>query len=227
MKNKSIIAVFVVVTMIFTFGIAYAATDWNDDNIFNGTVNWFKNGIRIGQQGSGGVTFFNGTIVNETTTDDVDNPVAFGDNVRIDGEIWRGETSGPGDDMPVKVNDDMTIYGTLSASSIDSTSSGLAKAGANIDMDGSTPDIQSSFNNLGSAISISRTNTGEYKVGIPGVGISGIPLATVSDIATGFVKVYIGNANEVLVATYDTSGAAKDLGFKLVVFQTFQFTVST
>lgn len=222
MKNKILIGVLAVAFVFTMFGVSYAATEWTDDNTFTGIVNWFPNGVKIGQQGTGGVTFFNGTIVNETTTDDVDNPVAFGDNVRIDGEIWRGETSGPGDDMPVKVNDDMIIYGTLSAASIDSTSRGFAKAGADIRMDGSIPDIQSSFNNLGSAISISRTSVGEYVVGIPGVGISDIPLATVtrvSDIAIiGFVKVYIGSANEVLVVTHDQGEVPKDFGFKLVVF---------
>ncbi|MBU1119485.1 hypothetical protein KKH43_06410, partial [Patescibacteria group bacterium] len=86
--------------------------------------------VYIGKQGTGGVTFFNGTIVNSTTNDGVDNPVTFGDNVRIDGEIWRGEQSGPfagadAKDMPVKVNDDLnvagkaTISGTLSNPTVD------------------------------------------------------------------------------------------------------------
>ena len=118
MKNKITILVLVFGFAFATFGVAYATTDWNDDNMFNGTVNWFKNGIRIGQQGSGGVTFFNGTIVNETTNNDADNPVAFGDNVRIDGEIWRGETAGPGDNMPVKINDDLTVYGDIEGISL-------------------------------------------------------------------------------------------------------------
>ncbi|MBU1178225.1 hypothetical protein KJ903_03310, partial [Patescibacteria group bacterium] len=53
--------------------------------------------IRIGSQGTGGVTYFNGSIVNSTTgSGGVDNPVTFGDNVRIDGGIQRG-TSGAGD----------------------------------------------------------------------------------------------------------------------------------
>ena len=62
--------------------------------------------VHIGSQGSGGVTFFNGTIVNETTTaDGADIPVTFGDGVRIDGPIWRGESRGTSDDMPVKFAD--------------------------------------------------------------------------------------------------------------------------
>ncbi len=133
MKNKILIGALAFAFVFTIFGVSYAATEWSDDNTFTGIVNAFPNGITIGEQDTGGVTFFNGTIVNETTTDDVDNPVAFGDNVRIDGEIWRGEDSGPGDDYPVKMNDDLLLYGDLTvqgenpASGVDydNTDSGL------------------------------------------------------------------------------------------------------
>lgn len=70
--------------------------------------------IRIGRAGVGGVTFFNGTIVNETTNAaGIDNPVVFGDSMRIDGRIWRGEIQGPGDSLPVIVDDDLTVTGTI------------------------------------------------------------------------------------------------------------------
>ncbi|MBU1148832.1 hypothetical protein KKI23_01945, partial [Patescibacteria group bacterium] len=79
-------------------------------------------------QSVGGVTFFNGTIINETTTDaGGDIAVTFGDNVRIDGTLYRGATAGPGDDYPLKLNDDVRIFGNLE---IDN--------GATIDFDGST-----------------------------------------------------------------------------------------
>ncbi len=69
--------------------------------------------LRVGSQGVGGVTYFNGSIVNSTTgTGGADNPVTFGDNVRIDGGIRRG-TSGANDAMPVKINDDLRIDGAL------------------------------------------------------------------------------------------------------------------
>lgn len=75
---------------------------------------YFPKGVHIGQQGTGGVTFFNGTIVNATTgTGNAGIPVTFGDDVRIDGALWRGTTQGPGDDMPVKVMDDMYVDGVL------------------------------------------------------------------------------------------------------------------
>ena len=103
-------------------GVASAATAnqiqpamdviYDDDLIVNGTG--IFDSIRIGKQDSGGVTFFNGTIVNETTGEaGVNNPVTFGDNVRIDGTISRGETEGPGDNYPIKINDDVKIYGNI------------------------------------------------------------------------------------------------------------------
>ncbi len=114
MKNKILIGVLAFAFVFTMFGASYAATEWSDDNTFTGIVNWFPNGVKIGQQGTGGVTFFNGTIVNETTTDEgADIPVTFGDNVRIDGELWRGENSGPGDNMPVKINDDLQLFGSV------------------------------------------------------------------------------------------------------------------
>lgn len=115
MKNKVSIGMLIIVFLFVAAGVAFAATEWGGDNTFTGTVNWFPNGIKIGQQGTGGVTFFNGTIVNETTTDSGDGiPVTFGDDVRIDGQLWRGETAGSGDSMPVKINDDLDVSGTIS-----------------------------------------------------------------------------------------------------------------
>ena len=91
---------------------------YNEELVVNDTGRF--DSIYIGKQDEGGVTFFNGTIVNSTTTNtddaagaEVENPVTFGDDVRIDGRIWRGETSGSGDDMPTIILDDMEISGDL------------------------------------------------------------------------------------------------------------------
>lgn len=66
--------------------------------------------IKIGKQGVGGVTFFNGTIVNSTTDESGDdNPVTFGDNVRIDGEIFRTQK---GSD-PLKISDSIIPTASL------------------------------------------------------------------------------------------------------------------
>ena len=110
---------------------------YNEELVVNDTGRF--DSVYIGKQDEGGVTFFNGTIVNSTTTStddddaagspaqaDVDNPVTFGDNVRIDGRVYRGATASPEDDgsMPFILNDnveiagDLTITGALSADSL-------------------------------------------------------------------------------------------------------------
>lgn len=88
---------------------------YDENLIVNGTG--IFDSIKVGKQGVGGVTFFNGTIINETTGENDDPvPVTIGDDVRIDGAIWRGANSGPGDSMPIKLNDDVNIYGKLEVS---------------------------------------------------------------------------------------------------------------
>ncbi|MFC1617727.1 hypothetical protein ACFL2B_00425 [Patescibacteria group bacterium] len=78
------------------------------NNIFTG-INQFPS-IKIGAQGVGGVTFFNGSIVNATTDDDGnDNPVTFGDAVRIDGKLTRG----PDADKPVWIGSGLKIDGDI------------------------------------------------------------------------------------------------------------------
>ena len=74
---------------------------YNEQLVVNNTGRF--DSIYVGKQGTGGVTFFNGTIVNNTT-DDNDNglPITFGDDVRIDGEIFRTEVGG---DNPLKIAD--------------------------------------------------------------------------------------------------------------------------
>ena len=70
--------------------------------------------VHIGEQGVGGVTFFNGTIVNTTTSDSgADLPVTFGDMMRIDGSIYRGTSKGTSDNMPLKIAD--TVVPELTA----------------------------------------------------------------------------------------------------------------
>ncbi len=84
--------------------------------------------VRVGRQGTGGVTYFNGSIINNTTgTGGADIPVTFGDNVRIDGTVFRGATAGTGDTMPFKVNDNMEVTGSLSIGSL-ATSGVIAAA---------------------------------------------------------------------------------------------------
>lgn len=72
----------------------------NEDLTVNGTGNF--DSIKIGKQDEGGVTFFNGSIVNATTTNGADNPITFADNVRMDGILFRTEEGG---DNPLKIGD--------------------------------------------------------------------------------------------------------------------------
>ncbi len=89
------------------------AASLTSDNNFTGTVNQFPS-VKIGKQGVGGVTFFNGTIINVTTDEDGnENPVTFGDDVRIDGSVWRGADSGPDDSQAFTIDDNAEITGDL------------------------------------------------------------------------------------------------------------------
>jgi len=119
MKNMKIkifsTLVFVFSATLALVGIASASTvdtlqpastiTYNEEVVVNDTIR--VDSAYIGKQDVGGVTFFNGTIVNSTTTDGVDNPVTFGDDVRIDGEIYRTQK---GDD-PLKISD--TVIPTM------------------------------------------------------------------------------------------------------------------
>lgn len=98
------------------------AASRSENNSFAGIINWFKKGVKIGVQGTGGVTYFNGTIVNSTTKNGKDVPVTFGDNVRIDGRIFRGATQGPGDSKPVIIDDDLEIKGSTTGIGISNIS---------------------------------------------------------------------------------------------------------
>jgi hypothetical protein len=101
MKRKLVITMVVVASIVMTAGIVKAA---------GMTADW----LRVGTQGEGGVTYFNGTIINDTTGDnDANNPVTFGDNVRIDGRVYRGAIAGTSDSLPFIVNDNMKVVGTL------------------------------------------------------------------------------------------------------------------
>ncbi|OGY79571.1 MAG: hypothetical protein A3B74_02220 [Candidatus Kerfeldbacteria bacterium RIFCSPHIGHO2_02_FULL_42_14] len=86
---------------------------FESSTLFTGVTHQFPS-ITIGKQGVGGVTFFNGTIVNSTVKDDgSDNPVTFGDNIRVDGRIFRGAKQGPETDgvNPILVDDNFETSG--------------------------------------------------------------------------------------------------------------------
>ena len=70
-------------------GVAYASTTQFES-------------IRIGTAGEGGVTFFNGSIVNEG------GAVTIADDLRVDGDVYNGATR-DGDNIPLKLTDDVEI----------------------------------------------------------------------------------------------------------------------
>lgn len=107
--RKLTIGLISVAAVFAVMGSTMAATSF----VNQGTVEF--DSIKVGKQGSGGVTFFNGTVINNTTgVSSSDNPVTIGDNLRVDGRIYRGATPGTSDTQPVIINDNAQVEGTLS-----------------------------------------------------------------------------------------------------------------
>jgi hypothetical protein len=126
MKKSIMTTMVIIVSTLFTVGIVYAATTRNITSTLGGVSGdtfdldgtMVLDSLKVGAQGVGGVTFFNGTIVNNTTTSGSDNPVTFGDNVRIDGRVYRGSKAGTSDSMPFIVNDNLQVAGSLTIDSL-------------------------------------------------------------------------------------------------------------
>lgn len=107
MKTK-LIGVLSVLIGIFLFAGLASASDtetlqpaatvtYNEDVDVNGTL--YANSAYIGEEGVGGVTFFNGSIVNVGAT----TPVTIADDLRVDGEIYRTQKGGD----PIKISDNV------------------------------------------------------------------------------------------------------------------------
>ncbi|MBU0707059.1 hypothetical protein KKG41_01670 [Patescibacteria group bacterium] len=139
-KTITSICLVVAIATLTATGIVSAASRHDITGTLGGVVDDYFDlsgtltvqSVRIGEQGVGGVTFFNGTIVNETTdvNSGLGKPVTFGDDVRIDGTIFRGITEGPGDELPLKLNDDVNVYGTLTVDSTSTLTGAATLAGA-------------------------------------------------------------------------------------------------
>ena len=130
MKTKIIGLTTIILGLFLFVGVASASdTDilqpastitYNEDLTVNGTGRF--DSIYIGKQDVGGVTFFNGTIVNATTGDGGnDNPVTFGDGVRIDGLVWGGPSKGNVSDQALKIGDTL-LPGINNANDLGSSS---------------------------------------------------------------------------------------------------------
>ncbi len=121
MNKKTLISIATstLITTLAVVGVTYAATPAsNNTSLLNqGTVE--VDSLKVGKQGSGGVTFFNGSIINNTTNNGAGVPITFADDVRIDGRTWRGETRGPGDNKPFVIEDDAQVDGALTVGGAD------------------------------------------------------------------------------------------------------------
>ncbi|MFH2105086.1 MAG: hypothetical protein ABII72_02515 [Parcubacteria group bacterium] len=119
--SKLFTALFIVAGLLMVAGVASASPadtlqpaspasqpantiTYNEEVIVNDTIRVNSAYVGSTEAGVGGVTFFNGTIVNDAVDEDGASviPVTFGDDVRIDGEIYRTEKGG---DDPIKVTD--------------------------------------------------------------------------------------------------------------------------
>jgi len=109
--KKTLLLALITVGIFYYYSYSDAATadvlqpaatiTYNEDLTVNGTGRF--NSIYIGETGAGGVTFFNGTIVNIGEY----VPVTFGDDVRIDGLIWGGPNKGNAADQGLKIGDSL------------------------------------------------------------------------------------------------------------------------
>lgn len=232
-------ALFAIGTSIVVFAADYAERD--TDNVFTGVVNWFKSGVKIGQQGTGGVTFFNGTIVNNTTTGGKDNPVTIGDKLRVDDVFYRIEVGGSNplkfaDTLvPYKTNEfslgnssyrwkDLYLSGTINAEGNISqriSDKGVAKLGAVIEQGGT---VYRSFTNLSNSsptITSNHVGTGIYTVDF-GINIENANSIVISPRGTQAAPTAgSGNVAGSVVTIYlvDVLGnALADQAFNVVIF---------
>ncbi|NQV13157.1 MAG: hypothetical protein HQ530_02540 [Parcubacteria group bacterium] len=80
-----------------------AGATYNENVAINGELNVsgitrLQTGVHIGTPGSGGVTYFNGSIVN------AGDAVTIADDLRVDGAIYRTEVGG---NNAIKISDDI------------------------------------------------------------------------------------------------------------------------
>jgi len=97
MKNKTIILLIIMLGVLSPVGFSFASDDAKLLQPAEATTNFES--IRVGVAGQGGVTFFNGSVLNE------EGPYVVADDLRVDGMIWRGPSKGISDGQPLKIAD--------------------------------------------------------------------------------------------------------------------------
>jgi len=193
------------------------AASLSQNNTFTGVVNQFPS-IKIGSQGVGGVTFFNGTIINLTTDEDgQENPVTFGDDVRIDGKIMRGPWY---NEQPVWVADDMQVDGNLKQGRMDN---GVMKAAVTSDNSGTVTQSTDNTADESLGVSVEHAGVGIYTVEFESdvseryIQITPRGSSTAPTAASGVVSSN-GTIVTVYIADVQSAGALVDQAFTLTVF---------
>lgn len=162
MKKTLVIVMVSIASIALTAGIVKAASGFFDT-------------LTVGRQGVGGVTYFNGTIINNTTTKGVDNPVTFGDNVRIDGRVYRGATAGTSDTLPFIVNDNMEVAGTLAVTGKITASGGIAYSNSASGLTATT--VQGAIDELATTLG-KAVSGGSLVTGASGVKVAALTATT-------------------------------------------------
>jgi len=163
---------------------------------------YFYGGVHIGEtSGSGGVTFINGSIVNAS---DGRVPVTFGDDLRVDGGIWRGPNIGAGDNLPVKISDDLRVDGAIWGG----TSRGNAADGQSVVFADSVRPAMDNINTFGS--SGFRWASGDFAGTVRMGNLGGDDVVNEDNLqatnapANGQVLSYAGNNEFQWIASSDT-----------------------
>jgi hypothetical protein len=98
--KKAILPILIIILGVFVFmGFASADSDAEILQPAEQTTNFES--IRVGVAGQGGVTFFNGSVLNE------EGPYVIADDLRIEGSVWRGSSKGMADGQALKIADAM------------------------------------------------------------------------------------------------------------------------
>lgn len=234
----SLCAAFAIGTTYVVFAASSVgdAASRSEDNVFTAITNWFKKGIKIGEQGTGGVTYYNGTIINNTTdANGNDNPVTIGDKLRVDDLLYRMEIGGT---YPLKIADSMVPYrdasyslGTttykwkdlyLSGQASQSRSSfGLAKAAATIDSKGTVIRSVENIVDGDHAVSVTSSLAGVYVVNFNFTVADRYIVVTPRNAAAGVMPVASCSISGETVTVTIMNGKADTLvanDFDIVVF---------
>lgn len=193
------------------------AASRSENNTYTGVVNAFTKGVKIGVQGSGGVTYFNGTIIN-TTTDEagLENPVTFGDDVRVDGKMMRGPWY---NEQPLWIADDIQVDGDITQGRLNE---GIPKATVVVSNGGAVARSADNTSDGSMGVTVSKAATGTYSVVFDSdvtnryVLVSPRGSSTAPTAASGVI-----NSNGRIVTVYIAdviAGVLVDQAFTIAVF---------